>query len=432
MLGKSLSCNDRHGWKFMKDWIIKKRPVVTGYSNITCATNLNINTVCKLNNVILDFSKLDASRDGRRRKFTDGFLTFQGDVIERGPFPDVPGRYQSKGEEMRCDEYEDRPVFVLSNDDIYNLGHYYNDVMGVWANSVFFGKTTDESILINIDGIRAGGPGGSLSHRIMVRGKPDEFGPYNRLYESWFKEVKKGIDYKFNSVCFKELYFMPMPGVAWFWNDWGVENSCAKLAPSPLYQSFNLFLREKWLQSYGPLPSPGKDGKIHIVIEARHIDYSKNNNHATSRHIKNLDKLVETLSSIDGVYVTAQNFAKISFDKQVALAHSASIFLSMHGAGTTHIFHSAIGEKNCCALIELQPDHSIGFQSAWGYGNIARKLGMHYYRYEAAMGSTTEEGTVVDLKIVKQLVENAITDIKTTDRICLNDVIDTRQSLFQF
>jgi hypothetical protein len=91
------------------------------------------------------------------------------------------------------------------------------------------------------------------------------------------------------------------------------------------------------------------------VIEARHIDYSKNNNHATSRHIKNLDKLVETLSSIDGVYVTAQNFAKISFDKQVALAHSASIFVSMHGAGTVHVTNMAIGSPNCCALIELQP-----------------------------------------------------------------------------
>lgn len=105
----------------------------------------------------------------------------------------------------------------------------------------------------------------------------------------------------------------------------------------------------------------------------------------------------------------------------------------MHGAGTTHIFHAAIGEKDCCALVELQPDHTIGFQSAWGYANIARKLGMHYYRYEAAMGLTSIHGTTVDTGIVKKLVENAIKDIKTTNRTCLHDVKDTRiKSLFQF
>ena len=434
-LGRSLSCNDRHGWNFFIDWISKKRSIVTGYSNITCATNLNINTVCKLNNVILDFSKLDVSRDRRQRKFSDGFLSFHGHVHERGPFPDIPGRHHSRDEDiMKCDAYENRPTFVVSNDDIYNLGHYYNDLMGIWANVVFFGKVTDESLLINIDGIRRGGPGGSLSNRVMVKGRPDEHGPYFAFYKSWFNEVKKGIDYKFSSVCFKELYFMPKPGVAWFWNDWGVENTCAKSAASPIYQSFNLFIREKWVEKYGKLPLPGKDGKLHIVIEARHIDYSKGNNHATSRHIKNLDRLIEILSSIDGVNVTAQNFAKISFDKQVALAHSASIFISMHGAGTTHIFHSAIGEKNCCAFIELQPDPTIGFQSAWGYANIARMLGMHYYRYEAAIGLTSEDGTVVDVNIIKQLVQSAIADIKKTknDAVCLHDIRDTRKPLFQF
>lgn len=44
------------------------------------------------------------------------------------------------------------------------------------------------------------------------------------------------------------------------------------------------------------------------------------------------------------VTVTAQDFAKLSFAEQVRLSHSASVFLSMHGAGTTHIFHMAVGQ----------------------------------------------------------------------------------------
>lgn len=64
------------------------------------------------------------------------------------------------------------------------------------------------------------------------------------------------------------------------------------------------------------------------------------------------------------VTVTAQDFAQLSFPEQVRLAHSASVLLSMHGAGTTHIFHSAVGSAQCCALIELFPDHTIEFFSA--------------------------------------------------------------------
>ena len=42
-IGKCLSCDERYGWKYMNDWINKKRNIINGISNITCATNLNIN-----------------------------------------------------------------------------------------------------------------------------------------------------------------------------------------------------------------------------------------------------------------------------------------------------------------------------------------------------------------------------------------------------
>ena len=105
-------------------------------------------------------------------------------------------------------------------------------------------------------------------------------------------------------------------------------------AASPLYQSFNLFLRKKWIDKYGvsSLPPPPID-KIHIVIEVRKINKSKGNSHSSARYIRNLDELVAALQTIENVIVTAQDFASIPFEKQVALSHSASIFVSMHGAG---------------------------------------------------------------------------------------------------
>ena len=39
-------------------------------------------------------------------------------------------------------------------------------------------KSSKESLLINMDGLRAGGPAGGVAHRIMVPGHPDTHGPY--------------------------------------------------------------------------------------------------------------------------------------------------------------------------------------------------------------------------------------------------------------
>jgi hypothetical protein len=68
---------------------------------------------------------------------------------------------------------------------------------------------------------------------------------------------------------------------------------------------------------------------------------------------------------------------------QVALSHSAGVFISMHGAGTTHIFHAALGQPNCCALVELFPDTTVELHAAQGYGNLARMLGLHHWRHVA-------------------------------------------------
>jgi len=183
-------------------------------------------------------------------------------------------------------------------------------------------------------------------------------------------------------VCYKELYFPPKPGVPWCWEDWKRVNECSEQAASPLYQSYNLFMREKWSKKYGALPNPPTD-KVHVVIEVRAINHNKAKLQSSSRHIANLPALVAALQSLPNVIVTAQDFALIPFEKQVALAHSASVFVSMHGAGTTHIFHSALGQPNCCALVELFTDKSAPFHDIKLFGNLARMLGMQHHPISA-------------------------------------------------
>jgi hypothetical protein len=229
---------------------------------------------------------------------------------------------------------------------------------------------------------------------------------------------------------FNFLIFFLNIGVPWFWNDWGIKNSCSMQAASPLYQSFNLFLRNRWAKMFGEdsLTFPDTD-KVHIVIEVRKINKSKTNNHSSARYIRNLKALMHVLESIPNVRVTAQNFAEIPFAQQVQLSHSAGVFMSMHGAGTTHIFHAAIGSPNCCALIELFPDSTIEFVHAFGYGNLARMFGMHHYRYEASLGRTSREGTVVDVEAIYALAIQAVEAVRSKPT-CLHDVRDTSIPVF--
>eukprot|EP00597_Dinobryon_sp_UTEXLB2267_P004669 CAMPEP_0170068466 /NCGR_PEP_ID=MMETSP0019_2-20121128/7433_1 /TAXON_ID=98059 /ORGANISM="Dinobryon sp., Strain UTEXLB2267" /LENGTH=522 /DNA_ID=CAMNT_0010276123 /DNA_START=338 /DNA_END=1906 /DNA_ORIENTATION=+ len=472
-IGKRLPCSHRWAWPFFSDWLGQSEEgqgagrkvgavqrAVEGVSSVTCAVNFKASSFCKLNNVRMDFSKMVQS--GLTRSFSSGFVTTFGRKLPDASMPSIPGLTHlstdisfSFESDAQCDIVESRPSFVLSNDDIFNLGHYSNDLMNVWNMLVLANADSTQSLLINIDGYRVGGPAGGPAHRMMVPEQPDSHGPYVGYYESWFNEVKKAVDYSGKRVCFTGgLFLPPDPGVAWFWNDWGQVNDCSLKAASPLYQSFNLFLRQRWLDHFGPQsliypaevytdyatvlsdrmggrasPRDGEEVKnVHVVIEVRTINPKKTNNHSSARHISNLKELVRALRaiSISGirVTVTAQDFAQLTFPEQVRLAHSASVLLSMHGAGTTHIFHSALGSPQCCALIELFPDHTIEFFSAQGYGNIARMLGLHHYRYEAAMGSTTPRGTAVEVSALAQLVTTAVRDV-TEQATCVHNGKDT-------
>jgi hypothetical protein len=65
---------------------------------------------------------------------------------------------------------------------------------------------------------------------------------------------------------------------------------------------------------------------------------------------------------LSNVRITAQDFTAPSLREQVALSHSAGVFVfvfaSMHGAGTIHIFHSALGSPDCCAPARRERDTS--------------------------------------------------------------------------
>ena len=127
--------------------------------------------------------------------------------------------------------------------------------------------------------------------------------------------------------------------------------------------------------------------------------------------------------------VVVQNFAEISVEQQFAIAHSASIFVSMHGAGTVWVTNMAIGSPNCCALVELQPDPSFEYTAA--NGNFARFLGLHFFKYQAKKEDTSSLGTKIDVMKFKEVVSNAIDDVRTKPT-CLLDTRDISEVTSSF
>ena len=187
------------------------------------------------------------------------------------------------------------------------------------------------------------------------------------------------------------------------------------------------------MKRIGPLSPPpaalSPESPLHILVLVRPKTGKAGGN---ARVLSNIQELLDAIYNMKNVAgsngnipplkVTVQDMGHLPFDKQVALAHSASIFIGMHGAGIPHIFNAAIGEPNCCSLIELFPDPSIGFSHIQGFGNIARYLGMSYYRHVASAGQSSKTGgTSITIKDVITLLRHAIVDVKEKS-ICLHDV----------
>ncbi len=218
------------------------------------------------------------------------------------------------------------------------------------------------------------------------------------------------MDYGSKKVCFRELHFQPSPSVSFFWNRWETLDACSQQAPSPVYQMFRRFIMRRW-GAVIHLAAPARDVAT-VLIDRRRLDRSKKEESNLARFIRNMPQLAAALRAVPGVEVIVQDFSLLSFPEQIALVHRSSVLLSMHGAGTTHIFHMAIGEKNCCALIELQPEGTFGFNRTQGFGNLARNLGVRHFRYVAADGRSSAEGTDVDVSKVKALVELAVQEVQ--------------------
>ena len=158
------------GWELFNDWLHDQKLFIDGSSVVKCAVNRGRYYSCKFSNVTVDFSK--ARQEDRIRVFAKGFFTTHGVMHNIKFMFDIFGKFHYEEDRTRSHDYlgkyevtERRPTFIISHNDIFNLGHHMNNIMNVWQMSVLAGNNTKDSLLINFDGFRENGPAGGDAHR---------------------------------------------------------------------------------------------------------------------------------------------------------------------------------------------------------------------------------------------------------------------------
>ena len=155
--GKIQSCDERYGWSFLNNWRKEFVRAVDGYSKIDCIEELKSSTFCRMRNVTVDYTKAPVaggtrSFKGGTRSFKPGFVTAYGIAKQSSKEFEPKGvsgkliRAGGPPKVAQCEVTEKRPTFIMSNDDIFNLGHYMNDIMAVWNMLMLANKGSKESV----------------------------------------------------------------------------------------------------------------------------------------------------------------------------------------------------------------------------------------------------------------------------------------------
>ena len=142
-----LTCNQRLGWYFFENWLRQRYKNKSARTDgIECASSHKTNALCRLSNATVDFSQATAVNGARQ--FGRGFVTSYGTSntnVKPAPGylhrPTSTVQSQDNPALAQCDLWEERPTFVLSNDDPFNLSHYMNDVIMIWSMLVLAGRS---------------------------------------------------------------------------------------------------------------------------------------------------------------------------------------------------------------------------------------------------------------------------------------------------
>lgn len=290
-----------------------------------------------------------------------------------------------------------RSLILVTGADMwicFSMSDFMNVLTMLWLSEL--ASAVHSLTFLNADAIRQG-------HNYH-----DDLGAFITHYSTQFGRVLKLSSFPSGSkICMKRLVFMPRPVVLYTWDGWWQDMPCSFAGPSSLYQRWNLQMRQGYgllQQNRTALASP----KVEILLLERKA--RGGSSQQASRLMKNFAQVRQALSSLPGVHVTALDISTLPFPQQVAKLASSHLLVGMHGAGIASAMHMTIGMPNCCGVIEIFPQGE--FMPIRGYGNMARRMGLHYQRFELSGGQSHGDGAVVPTDALISLTSRVIRNMK--------------------
>jgi hypothetical protein len=122
--------------------------------------------------------------------------------------------------DKKCDETITEPILIVSHDSTTNLGHLFEDILNWWMVAEVKNLNRNETILLNIDGLRPATIHNGKGRWALIPQSPDSYGPFGKLlspilFKNAFNLHERGWSQK--RICFKEAHFMPFPLKNFVW-----------------------------------------------------------------------------------------------------------------------------------------------------------------------------------------------------------------------
>ncbi|XP_041047387.1 EGF domain-specific O-linked N-acetylglucosamine transferase isoform X2 [Carcharodon carcharias] len=245
-------------------------------------------------------------------------------------------------EDGNCDLIIEKPTYFMKLDAGVNMYHHFCDFVNLYI-SQHINNSFDTDVNIVMWDTSSYGYGDLFSDTWKA------FADHNIIHLKTFD---------FKRVCFKEVVFSLLPRMRYglFYN--------TPLVPDCFSAGmFRAFSQHVLFRLNVTQESP-QIGRIRVTLLVRGTQY---------RRILNQDELVKALKTVTVFDVRVVDYKDIRFLEQLKITYNSDIFISIHGAGLTHLL--------------FLPDWAVVFElynceDERCYLDLARLRGIHYMTWE--------------------------------------------------
>ncbi|XP_072136636.1 EGF domain-specific O-linked N-acetylglucosamine transferase isoform X1 [Mobula birostris] len=243
-----------------------------------------------------------------------------------------------------CDLIIEKPTYFMKLDAGVNMYHHFCDFINLYISQHINNSFNTDVNIVMWD--------------TSYYGYGDLFSDTWKAFSDYSIIHLKSFDQK--RVCFKEVVFSLLPRMRYglFYNTPLVPD-CLSMGMFRAFSQHVLF-RLNITQDIPVI------GKIRITFLIRSTQY---------RRILNQDELVKALKTVSVFDVRVVDYKDIGFSEQLKITYNSDIFISIHGAGLTHLL--------------FLPDWAVIFElynceDDRCYLDLARLRGIHYMTWEKA------------------------------------------------